>query len=469
MSKVAAWPEELLRRGFWNEHAETMPREQIDASQFAKLQALLRYAYEHSPYYRARWDQLGLQPGDVRSLADFKTKVPLTEKADVLTRQAEAPPYGPSAALESGALAHHSQTSGTTGQPFRIPFGAYDTERYGEPWIYGWWALGVRPSDSFYFAFNFGPYAGFWSAYWGVRRLGAKVISGGGADTEGHVKAILTDCPTVLLATPSYALRIAEQARKMGVDLAGSSIRLVYVTGEPGPFSLDAVRDRLEAEYGAVAGEHLGVAELDAIAFACPGRRGVHLDELNDFSWSRDPVTGVEVGDGEVGEHVITTFVNSAQPLINYNTHDLVRAWRQVIPCGCGRTWAYLDGVVLGRSDQMVTVRGTNVYPTAVENLVYQVPGVSEHFQLVLSHNDSSGMDEVTVRLEPVEVLVGSDRESLALAVANTLHDHIGLRMAVELVEPGALPRSDLKAKRIVDQRPAEVRRELERPGATIR
>jgi phenylacetate-CoA ligase len=457
------WRPDLLEKPFWNQLAETLPREQLDAFHLKKLRSLLRYANERSPFYRDTWKSAGFDPDDVRTLEDFGTKVPITNKEDFLHFQVEQPPYGKTGALPEEFLAHHSQTSGSTGVPFSVPFTLYDTERYGESWVYGWWALGIRPDDVFYFAFAWGAYAGFWSAYWGVRRLGARVVSGGGSDTEGHVRNILQQRPTVLVATPSYALRIAEQAREMGVDLAESSVKFTYHAGEPGPCSLEAIRERLDRLYGATSGELLGVAEIDAMAPGCPHRRGVHMNELSTYSWTRDPATGAEAAEGEIGENVITSFVNNAQPLINYNTHDLVRAFRDDIPCGCGRTWRYLDGVVLGRSDFMVTVRGTNVYATAVENLVLNVPGTTEHFQLVLTRDDKRGMDEMTVVLEPERALPREEWPAVGERVATRLRQTVGLRMPVEIVEPGTLPRTELKVKRIIDHRPQEVRRRLER------
>ncbi len=462
-TRLTLWPTHLIEKPFWNEYVETLPREALDRLHLKRLRSLLRYVYDNSRFYRVTWEKIGFHPDDVKTLEDFRTKVPITDKKDFLHFQEEYPPYGLTGALGEDFVAHHAQTSGTTGVPFRIPFTLYDTERYGESWIYGWWALGIRPTDTFYFAFNWGPYAGFWSAYWGARRLGVKVMSGGGSDTEGHVKAIVRDRPTVLIATPSYALRIAEQAREMGIDLSESSIRFTYHAGEPGPCALQALRERLDREYGAISGDLLGVAELDAMAPGCPHRHGVHMNEMNTYSWTRDPASGNAAAEGEIGENVVTTFVNSAQPLVNYDTHDLVQAYQQQIPCGCGRTWRYLDGAVLGRSDHMITVRGTNVYPSAVENLLMKVPGVSSYFQLVLSWDAGSGMDQMAVRLEPTSDARHDEWDSIARRVQTMIKDNVGVRMEAEVVEPGTLPRTDLKMKRIVDLRPAEVRRALDR------
>ncbi len=460
--KPVFWTRKLLEQPFWNQPAETMSREQLDELHLKKLKSLLKFAYNNSRFYRNKWDEIGFLPEDVKTLVDFKTKVPTTDKKDFLHYQAEFPPYGLTQGLEEDFLAHQSKTSGSTGSPLKIPFTMYDTERYGESWIYGWWALGIRPTDSFYFAFGFGAYAGFWSAYWGARRLGVKVIPGGGEDTEGHVKNILTEKPTVLVSTPSYALRIAEKAKEMGYDLSQSSIKFTYHAGEPGPCSIELLREQLDREYGAVSGELLGVAELDAVGPGCPHRNGVHMNEMNTYSWTMDPQTGKEVGNGEIGENIITTFVNNAQPLINYTTHDLVRAYSYDIPCGCGRTWRYLDKAVMGRSDNMITVKATNVYPTAVENLIRRVEGVSEYFQMILTR-DANGLDQMAIKMEPNAETSREEWQPIALKVQNIIKENIGLRMDIEVVESGVIPRTDLKFKRIVDLRPKEVRRHLER------
>ena len=241
---------------YWNRYTETLPRETLDALHLKKLRLLLRYAYEHSAFYRRHYDKAGFEPDDVRSLDDFKRLVPITDKTDFIHTQQEHPPYGDTAALPLEMIVHHSETSGTTGVPLAIPYSAYDTERYGEPWCHAFWALGIRPEDSFYFAFNWGNFAGLWSTYWGVRRFGARLISGGGADTAGHIQNILRLKPTVLCATPTYALRMAEVAAEMGHDMSQSSIRFTVGGGEPGPFALPAMRksNNPDSEHGLIRG-----------------------------------------------------------------------------------------------------------------------------------------------------------------------------------------------------------------------
>ncbi len=455
---ISQFTERARSARYWNRYMETLPRERLDALHLAKLQMLLAYVYDHVPFYRARFDDAGLKPADVRSLADFKRKVPLLDKKDFLALQATDPPYGPTLGLPMEMIVHHCETSGTTGTPLAIPYSMYDTERYGENWCYAFWALGIRPEDSFYFAFNWGNFAGLWSTYWGVRRFGSRVISGGGANTEGHVANILRLKPTVLCATPTYALRLAHVAREMGHDMRESSVKFIVGGGEPGPFALPALRDALDEAWDAQSCDQMGIAEVDAFGVGDANRDGVLVNEMNVFCWSIDPDSLEEVPDGEIGENIVTSYVNSAQPLINYRTHDLVR---RVYTGAEGRTWAKLEGVILGRTDFMITVRGTNVYPTAVENLIGEFAGASPHYQMVLTREDA--YDRMTVEFEPLPDTMETEWPDIAKGLQEHIHRALKVRLECAVVAPGSLPRYELKTKRIIDRRPKDLQRALDR------
>ena len=459
MSTVRSfWNPKSGESPYWNRYMETMPREKIDAIHLKRIKSLLRFAYDNSPFYRRRFQEAGIRPDDIRTLEDFKTRVPVTDKSDFIHLQDEKPHYGETGAMPEEYIAHHCETSGTTGIPLRIPYTMYDTERYGESWVYGWWAIGIRPHDTFYFAFHWGLFAGFWSGYWGARRLGAKVYSGGGQSTEGHIRLIQRLKPTVLLSTPTYALHLAEVAREMGIDPASLSLKYTFHAGEPGPCALPAVRKQLDESWGAISSECYGVAELNSLTFGCPTREGVHLDETNTFSWSRDPDTGKEAPEGQIGENIVTTYVNNAQPLINYRTHDLVE---RHFSCECGRTWGFLRGVVLGRSDFMITIRGTNVYQSAVEKILGDTPGISTHYQMIITRE--KGLDRMLVQMEPVKDYPKDRHGELADQVGKAIHTALKVKLETEIVEPASLPRYELKTRRVIDQRPKEVRRALER------
>ncbi|MGH7004273.1 MAG: phenylacetate--CoA ligase family protein [Alphaproteobacteria bacterium] len=443
---------------FWNKLTETMPRKELDALHLDKLKKLAAYVYDYSPFYRRRFDERKLKPRHIQNIADFKRLVPLTDKQDFIKLQQDRPPYGDTITVPFEMVAHHVETSGSTGVPLAVPYSAYDTERVGESWTYGFWAHGIRPEDSFYFAFNWGNFAGFWSAYFGARRMGCRVISGGGADSQGHIKNILRLKPTVLISTPTFALRLVEVAKQMGVDLRDTTIKYTYHAGEPGPFALPAMKRQIDEAWGADSGELLGIAEIEALAPGCPHRDGVHVNEMNVFSWSMHPATGEEVAEGEIGENVVTSYTYSAQPLLNYRSHDLVR---RTHGCSCGRTWAKFPGVVLGRTDFMVTVRGTNVYQTAVENLLGEIKDVSPFYQLVLEQIDAN--DRMVVEFEPDAALAEAEWVALATRIGDRIHAALHVRLDVVAVKPGGLPRYDLKTKRIIDKRPKDFRRALER------
>jgi phenylacetate-CoA ligase len=437
-----------LASPYWNAYTETMEREALDRLHLRRLRAMVAWAYERVPFYRRLYDGAGVKPADIRTLEDFDRYVPAIDKKDLVEAQQAGPPWGEAGALPEDFNLFRFQTSGSTGIPLAIPVTYYSSHHYGEQWTYGFWAAGLRPHDTFYVAFNWGTFAGFWSAYWGVRRLGATVHSGGGLTTEQRLRQILEWKPTVLLATPTYALAMADKGRELGIDLAASSVRVTYHAGEPGG-SVPTTRRAIERAWGARAYELYGIAEVGAIAPGCPLQTGVHLAEDQAYATVVSPETGRPVADGEVGENLVTSYIQFAQPAIKYRTHDLVRPVRR--RCACGRTWLAFDGGVLGRTDHMIIVKGTNVYPTAVEALLGDVPGLTPHYEIHVT-GERTG-DALAVKVEAAPDVAADRYGDLARRAERLLHERVFVRIAVEVQPPGTLPRYELKAKRFFDHR----------------
>ena len=438
-----------LASPFWNEYTETMERERLDALHLRRLQRLVAYAYERVPFYRKLYDKAGFKPQDIRTLADFDRLVPAIDKRDLVEAQQADPPWGDAVALPEDVNLFRFQTSGSTGVPLAIPVSYYSSHHYGEQWVYGFWAVGMRPRDSFYFAFTWGTFIGFWSAYWGVRRLGGTVYSGGGVTTEMRLKQIAELRPTVLVSTPTYALAMAEKARELGMDLAATSIKWTYHAGEPGG-NVPTTRRAIEEAWGARTYELYGIGEVGAIAPGCPLQRGVHLAEDQSYATVVDPERGRPVADGEVGENLVTSYIQFSQPVIKYRSHDLVRPVRQ--RCPCGRTWMLFEGGVLGRTDHMIIIKGTNVYPTAVEALLGDVPGLTSHYEIHVARGRAG--DELTVKVEARPDAGAGEFERLQHAAERLLYERIMVRIGVEIQPPGSLPRYELKARRFFDHRP---------------
>ena len=444
---------------FWNPYTQAMPRAALDALHLRKLQRLIAYAYARSPMYRALLDRHHVRPEQVRTVEDFVERVPFVDKKDVLDAQATSPPFGDALAVPEDFFQQRFATSGSTGVPLHIPLTHYSAEAWGESWMYLYWGIGLRARHSFYFPFHWGIFAAFWSAYMGVRRLGGTVISGGGLDSKARIHQIEQYRPDAILATPTYALYLAEVAREMGVDLRKSSVSHVIVAGEPGG-SIPGTQRAIETLWNAKLYELYGIAELGPTNPGCPRQGGVHLCE----DWYHALVvdeSGTPLPPGEVGEHIVTSYLQHGQPLIKYRTHDLVR-WSDEA-CGCGTTWRYYPGGVLGRTDHMIIVKGVNVYPTAIEALLHRVSGLSEHYEVHVGREARN--DFVTVKVEARGGVPAAGYAQLGADVEQTLRASIGVSIGVEVQAPGALPRYELKAKRFFDHRPAEHRWQLASDG----
>jgi phenylacetate-CoA ligase len=440
------------RSSYWNPKTETLDRDRLGALQLVKLRRLCEWAQARSPHYRAAFRAAGFDPEQLRTLDDLR-RLPMLTRDAWMASQAARPPFGdlPVAGPEH-AIRYHT-TSGTTGrQPIRVLDTTKDWSWQAEMWCYGAWGFGVRPADVAYVAFGYGSFIGFWGLHYGLERLGALNIPGGAQTTEGRVRQILDTGATVVATTPTYALRMAQEADKLGLDLAGSAVARLILSGEPAG-SIPQTKALIEGKWGAKAGDTAGMTEIGTIMiFECsrqPG--GTHIIEDHFIEEVVDPYSGEPVGYGERGERVVTSFGRGIMPLLRYRTADLVSK----VPasrCSCGRGFDLYEGGILGRVDDMKLVRGTNVYPRSVEAIVREYPEIDE-FRLRLTR-DADHLDAITLRVEPVPSVPDAAWPALAERLGKDLAAaHEGLRFAVERAAAGELPRFELKAKRTVDLR----------------
>jgi phenylacetate-CoA ligase len=402
--------------------------DELRSLQLRKLTAGLDQVVRGNSFWRERLH--GVQGWD-----DFE-RLPLTAKAELVADQQEHPTFGTNLTFPLERYVRLHQTSGSSGaRPLRW----LDT---AESW--GWWlriwtdhvyrSAGVGPDDRVFFGFSFGPFIGFWSAFGGAERLGALVIPGGAMTTEQRIASILDLQPTVLLCTPTYALRLAEVAAQLGVDLAASSIRVTIHAGEAGA-SIPATREAIERAFGATCVDHSGMTELGPTGFSCTQRDGLHLVE-SEFIFEVLDVDGRPAPDGEL---VATNLGRWGMPLIRYRTGDRV----QVAPgrCSCGSPFMKLAGGISGRVDDMFTVRGVNLYPSQVEAIVRRHSAVRE---FLIERRRLHHMDEVTLVIDCGTTAAPGHELSAELRQA------LGVRIDVRVAEPDSLPRSETKAIRVV-------------------
>jgi phenylacetate-CoA ligase len=436
---------------YWNPKTETLPREGLRALQGHRLSRLVARAYEKSAFHRRLMDEAGVAPDQVRGLDDLP-RLPFTTRDAWMACQQEHPPFGDLLARDPGLAIRYHTTSGTSGRtPLRVLDGRLDWKWIAECWCYGFHGFGVRPRDKVFFAFSYGTFIGFWGAHYGVEKMGCLVLPSGNMNTAGRVQLIDEMGATVVCATPTYALRLAQEATDHGIDLPGGKVERLVLSGEPAG-SIPATKRMIEEQWGAKAADTAGMTEIGTIMmFECdhqPG--GTHIIEDHYIEEVIDPATGEPVGYGERGERVVTSFGRGMIPLLRYRTRDLVVK----VPhtrCTCGRTWDVYEGGIQGRVDDMLLVRGTNVYPRAVEAIVREYGGVDE-FQIRLWTQDGI-RDEIGVWCE-LRPGYENEWEAMARRLQQDLTaSNEGLRFHVAQAEAGTLPRFELKARRVKDER----------------
>jgi phenylacetate-CoA ligase len=419
---------------------ESLGREALMEIQLRKFQIMLGPVLETNAFYRRKLGEAGVRrPEDVQTFEDLK-KLPFTTKLELSTDQASHPPYGTNLTFPRERYTRIHQTSGTTGEPLRC----LDTEESWDWWAHCWEtvyrAAGVTSRDRIFFAFSFGPFIGFWSAHEGTRLIEAMAFPGGGMSSYQRVKTILVNDISVLVCTPTYALHLAEVAEQEGLDIANSNVHIAIHAGEPGA-SIPATKRRIETLWGVRCYDHAGATEVGAWGFECQAQAGVHINEGEFIAEVIDPVT---CEPAEEGELIITNLGRAGMPVIRYRTGD--RAKLDTAPCDCGRSYWRLEGGVVGRVDDVLIVRGVNIYPSAIENIVRRFPDVGEFAVDVYRRGE---LDEMEIRVEVKE----ADPDAVAADVAKEIRTSLGIRLSVQAVPYGTLPRFDLKARRFTDHR----------------
>jgi len=410
----------------------------FEKQQLDKLRRMLQIILPGNDFYRKKLSACATS--DIDSLEKLK-QFPFTTKAELVEDQLLHPPFGTDLTFSPNQYIRVHQTSGTTGNPLYW----LDTEESWDWWAECWkeifQAAGLRSDDRIFFAFSFGPFIGFWAGWEGARKLGALAISGGSQSTGQRIKSILDHQATVLVCTPTYALHMATEAEKAGINLArDSSIRITIHAGEPGA-NIPSTKKRIADVWGAQCFDHPGATEVGAFGFECEAQPGgVHINESEFIAEVLNPNTCEAIAEGEQGELVITNLGRIGSPVIRYKTGDLVEPSAQ--SCPCGRPFVLLNGGVLGRVDDMLVIRGVNVFPSAIENIMREFPQVEE-FRIETFEKES--LRQLKLILDP-----RSDQAAQGLEekVGQRLRERIGLRPQVELVTPGTLPRFELKAKR---------------------
>lgn len=412
-----------------------LARPALDRLQAERLGRLLDAIVPSNRFYAAKLATVKAR--DLRHL-------PFTTKAELVADQQANPPYGTRLTYPTERYTRLHQTSGTQGAPLRW----LDTPESWD-WMLGCWTqmfhiAGVRPGDRLFFPFSFGPFLGFWTAFEAAQRHGCLCLAAGGISSGARLRMLLDNRATVVLCTPTYALHLAEVAREQGIALApttpGYAVRCLIVAGEPGG-SIPATRRRIEDAWHARVFDHSGMTEIGPAAIECSARAGgLHLLEGDFIGEVVDPATAEPVPPGQIGELVLTNLGRWGSPLLRYRTGDLVRVDPE--PCACGLTFVRFDGGILGRTDDMIAVRGNNFYPAALEGVLRRFPEVVEYRVEV---DASAPLAALRIAVEPTPNPACGLAERLAAAI----RDELLFRAEVTLVPPGALPRFEMKAQRV--------------------
>jgi phenylacetate-CoA ligase len=439
---------------YWNRELETQNPAEREGLIREKLRSQVAWAYEHSPFYRRKWDAAGVGPRTLRSLADLN-HFPVVMKSELRVDQEQTPPFGSYLCIDRAEVARIHGTSGTTGKPTAFCVGKDDWRRIANAHARVLWAMGIRPHDTVFIGSFFSLYMGSWATLAGCERLGATAFPfGAGAPGQTLLAArwMKETRPTAFYGTPSYALYLAEVARDEGIDPREFGLRIMFFSGEPGA-GIPATRKRIEETFGATCHDSGSMAEMTPWAHLgeCSERTGMHLWQDMVYGQVCDPQTFQPVPYGHEGTPVYTHLERTSQPMIRLVSGDLT-TWTDE-PCPCGRTYPRLPRGIYGRIDDQFTVRGENVLPSAIEAVLLATPGYGGEYRIIVSRQQA--MDELVVQTEvDAETDGDTDRlESFRSQLSRELRATLGLRTTIRIERPGTLPRTEFKARRVIDDR----------------
>jgi len=430
----------------WNDDFETLPREALESLQLKRLHQTVERVYATVPFYRDAFNKAGIKPADIKSLADLQ-RLPFTLKQDMRDNY----PYGLFAVpLEQIVRIHAS--SGTTGKPTVVGYSRRDIDNWTELMARSFVAAGTHRGDIIHNAYGYGLFTGGLGAHYGAERVGASVIPMSGGNTKKQLMIMQDFGSTVLTCTPSYSLYLAEVAAEEGIDIRKLKLKVGILGAEPWS---EKMRQEIEAKLNIKAIDIYGLSEIlgPGVGIECvEAQNGLHIWEDHFIPEIINPETGEVLPDGEKGELVITTITKEGIPLIRYRTRDITRLIKE--PCICGRTHARIERLS-GRTDDMLIIRGVNVFPSQIEAVIFAIDGVEPHYQLIVERDGNLDTLEVQVEVneqtfsDEIKVLQG-----LSNKIKKDIKDLLGVTCKVRLVEPKTIARSEGKAKRVIDNRP---------------
>jgi phenylacetate-CoA ligase len=430
---------------YFNEEFETLPRRALEAIQLKRLQSVLECVYANVPFYKSSFDGVGFKPSDLKCLDDLQ-KLPFTTKQNMR----DSYPYALFAAPMDEIVRIHA-SSGTTGKPTVVGYTAHDVAVWAELMARSFVSAGAHKGDIIHNAYGYGLFTGGLGAHYGAERLGASVIPMSGGNTKKQIMIMQDFGSTVLTCTPSYSLFMAEAAREEGVDFRDLKLRVGIFGAEPWS---EAMRTEIEAKLNLSAIDIYGLSEImgPGVAIECAeAKQGLHIWEDHFIPEIIDPETGQRLAEGERGELVITTITKQGIPLIRYRTRDITSITYE--PCVCGRTHARITRMS-GRSDDMLIIRGVNIFPSQIESVLVGIEGVEPHYLLIVDRTDN--LDTLEIQVEVDERLFSDEikvLQKLAKRIEKEIKDILGVTCNAKLVEPKTIQRSEGKAKRVIDNR----------------